>query len=112
MVSLAERIEQIQKERQKEKKRSAFRDAQRIATFLKERYRPKKIVLFGSLVRNSDFDVASDIDIAVEGLRENYLRAYAECMEKTKFELDIRDDEMPKEWKKRILKEGVLLYER
>lgn len=37
-----------------------------------------RIVLFGSMVRNSDFDVASDIDIAVEELAENYLKAYAE----------------------------------
>ncbi len=51
--------------------------ARQIADFLREKYRPARIVAFGSIVHPEVFGLHSDIDIAVDGIPwPDYLRAW------------------------------------
>ncbi len=55
----------------------AWDTARRIAVFLREKYQPARLVVFGSLVPPEMFHAQSDIDIAVEGMPWlAYLRAW------------------------------------
>jgi predicted nucleotidyltransferase len=56
---------------------AAWRAVQVVADFLREHYRPARIVVFGSLLDRDSFTPDSDIDIAVEGIPwPDYLRAW------------------------------------
>jgi predicted nucleotidyltransferase len=48
----------------------ARNDAQAIITMLAEKYRPLRIVQWGSLLRPGQFRKWSDIDLAMEGLKD------------------------------------------
>ncbi len=53
--------------------------ARQIAAFLRDKYQPTRIVVFGSLLHPEIFHAQSDIDIAVEGIAwPAYLRAWNE----------------------------------
>ena len=67
--------------------------ARRIAAFLREKYQPARIVIFGSLLHPEMFHAQSDIDIAVAGLPwPGYLRAWNEVeREFPAFKVDLID---------------------
>jgi predicted nucleotidyltransferase len=47
------------------------------ANMLKQKYNPRKIILFGSLAHKAWFNESSDVDLAVEGLSsDNYWQAW------------------------------------
>lgn len=95
-------------------KRGALNEAGRIAYILGERFGAREIILFGSLLDDQKaFDEASDIDMAVKGLGENYLRAYGYCLRLSKFKLDVKAyEDMPSEFKRKVDREGRRIYER
>jgi len=64
-----------------------------IAGFLRRKYTPTRIVVFGSLVHPDLFGMGSDIDIAVEGiLWPDYLRAWNAVEEHwPEFKIDLID---------------------
>lgn len=94
-------------------KKKAFSTAKEVAQILGEKFGAKKVILYGSLARGKYFDSASDVDIAVSGIEDKYFKALSYTRDLTKFDIDIRDyDQMPKEFKERIDKEGRILYER
>lgn len=67
----------------KARQERAWQVAKDVATLLKARYRAKRVVVFGSLVRESVFTPWSDIDLAVWGLSpEDYFDAVGEAMER------------------------------
>lgn len=90
--------------------------AQKAAHYLAKRFKVKKIIAFGSLLKKSKFHKKSDIDLAVEGLaQESYFQALNELW---KFlPKGMRMDMVPLEeanptLKARIKKIGKILYER
>lgn len=53
--------------------------ARRLADLLRSKYRPSRILVFGSMVHPDCFGPESDIDLAVEGIGwPDYLRAWNE----------------------------------
>lgn len=75
-------------------------------------YGAKKIVLFGSLARESGHRY-SDIDVACEGLpQENFFKALGEILSVLDEDVDMLDlEEVKGTLRSRIEREGVLLYE-
>ena len=82
---------QIQaKEEEKEEKRIDL--LSRAIPKLKAYFAEKKVnhvYLFGSILQNGKFFEFSDIDIAVSGLQEDYLRTYVELEELLDREIDL-----------------------
>jgi len=93
--------------------KDALREANTIADVLLKRFGASEVILFGSLAEEEYFDEASDIDIAVKGLKDNYFRAYGYCLGLGKYNLDIKPyEDLSKKLKKNIDKRGKLLYGR
>ena len=86
-------IDNIYENREKyfaEQKAKALNDAERIIKILLKKFEAKRVILYGSLLTDRDFTHNSDIDLAVQGLQDNFLSAYAYCMDKTEFKLDLK----------------------
>lgn len=49
----------------------ALQRAKRIASLLKERYKAKRVILFGSVYGKKFFYKGSDIDLLVEGIKDS-----------------------------------------
>lgn len=93
----------------------ALHDFQQIVDMIVNKYNPKKIYQWGSLLSKDKFSEISDIDIAVEGLpdAQAYFDLLADAEKLTAFPLDIVEMESIHELhKKMIIQKGVLVYER
>jgi len=89
----------------------ALKDAKKISKILAVKFGAKEVILFGSLAEGKKFDSASDIDIAVKGLKDKYLKAYGYCLRSSNFNLDIKPyEELPQKFKAAVDKKGVKLY--
>jgi len=85
----------------------ALKEAKNISDILVTKFGAKEVILFGSLLEKKHFDDASDIDLAVKGLGNNYFKAYGYCLRVSKFDLDIKPyEDMPPNFK-RIVDDGV-----
>ncbi len=71
----------------------AWAVAREIADFLRDKYQPTRIRLFGSLLHPELFHAQSDIDLAVEGIPwPAYLRAWNDVERRfTEFKVDLID---------------------
>jgi predicted nucleotidyltransferase len=69
----------------------ATEDCRRIVDMIVERHRPARVYQWGSLLDPERFDESSDIDIAVEGLKDarEFLALQAKAMAMTEFPLDL-----------------------
>ncbi len=69
----------------------AIEKARQAAQFLKEQYRVKRVLLFGSLVNSTYLHSMTDIDLMVEGLEEeSFLAAGAQAWKiTTPYHVDI-----------------------
>ena len=93
----------------------ALNDFQHIVEMIVNKYNPKKIYQWGSLLNKDKFSEISDIDIAVEGLpdAQSYFNMLADAEKLTSFPLDIVEMESIHDLhKKMIIQKGVLVYER
>ena len=100
--------------RRKNLEAQARNDADTIITMLAEKYRPLRIVQWGSLLRPGRFREWSDIDIAMEGLKDplDGLRALDDASELTEFPVDIVElDRIDPRHAETILREGKVVYE-
>ena len=72
----------------------------------------KRIVLFGSLCSDS-FHSRSDIDLAVDGIPKGlWSRAVADLLMALNHPVDLKPlDEVESDFRERILKKGIILYE-
>lgn len=102
----------LEREAAQRRQQQALADAQRVAQFLAERYHVRRVILFGSLVKER-FERDSDIDLAVEGLDPaEYFHAWAEVRELTHIPVDLKPLESCYDYfRQRINEEGVVLYE-
>ncbi|MGQ9623163.1 MAG: nucleotidyltransferase family protein [Candidatus Caldatribacteriaceae bacterium] len=105
----------IEEEKRQKRAKEALRVAFAVAKALVEGGKAKRVYLFGSLaslMRGWErFDLASDIDLAVEAIpRGEYFRVLAEVNRMSDFEVDLVDLEAcPAPLREAILKNGVLL---
>ncbi|MBN2542150.1 nucleotidyltransferase domain-containing protein [bacterium] len=108
------------KQRQEKEKRQkllkkALADFDNIIKMLIEKYNPKRIYQWGSLLNTSNFSEISDIDIAVEGIKsaEEYFNMLGDAMELTNFPVHLEELEKLKSiYADTIKEEGKLIYER
>jgi predicted nucleotidyltransferase len=90
-------------------------DFQAIASLIIERYRPKRLYQWGSLLDRRRFSEISDIDIALEGIQnaETYFAILGEVMNMTEFPLDIVEmEKIGAENARHIRETGRLVHER
>ena len=93
---------------------AATKDFDRIVRMIVEKYRPRRIVQWGSLLRPDHFDEHSDIDIATEGIldAETWFALLGDAMELTRFPLDIVQlEKIEPEFAAQILRKGKVVYE-
>lgn len=92
----------------------AIRDFDAIKEMIIERYQPRRIYQWGSLLDRSSFRDYSDIDIAVEGVDEpaRFFKMYGEAEKLTDFPLDLLDINcIEPEFSDIIKQKGVQVYE-
>ncbi|MEW6756572.1 MAG: nucleotidyltransferase domain-containing protein [Candidatus Latescibacterota bacterium] len=90
-------------------------DAARIVAVIAERYRPARIVQWGSLLDADRFREYSDIDLAVEGVvgAERFFALLHDAEAETRFPLDIVQlEHVEPEFRALILEKGQVVYER
>lgn len=108
------RREEIKKQARLERFDAATSDFGLIVQMIINRYSPKKIVQWGSLLHSEQFDENSDIDIAVEGILDaaRYFALLGDAMEMTRFPLDIVQlEKIEPEFAELILLKGKTIYE-
>lgn len=108
-------------EKERDKKQSlderfnqARKDFERITKFIIERYNPKRIYQWGSLMNRKHFAEFSDIDIALEGITsaEQLFEMYGAIMDMTDFSIDlVQLEKIEPEFAELIKKKGKIVYE-
>ncbi len=98
-------LEAEQQEREEERLRVLSRAKQELAGFFQYK-RVAKVYLTGSLLRESDFYPFSDIDLAVEGLQEDYFKLLVDLEELMGRWVDVIELEKCR-FRDRIEKQGV-----
>jgi len=93
----------------------AWCDFDKIVEMIIKKYNPKRIWQWGSLLDQFFFSNISDIDIAVEGIKdwETFSAMLGDAWEMTDFPLDLVDiGDLTPIYRKYIIKDGKLVYER
>lgn len=101
------------RERRIEKNRKVLLDKLEMAKqILINEFHPKRIILYGSLVRENDVHPFSDIDLIVEGLGDNYLKAGGRLIDVMGECIDLKPIEMlEKDFKDYVLQTGKIIYD-
>ena len=87
----------------------------RIVTMAIEKYKPRRIYIWGSLLHPERFDENSDIDIAVEGVEpaEKFFALAGDALNMVAFPLDLVElDKINPLDRQTIITKGKLVYER
>lgn len=102
----------IVRKRRIEKSRKVLLDKLEIARqILINEFHPKRIILHGSLSRENDVHPFSDIDIIVEGIEDNYLKAGGRLIDVLGECIDLKPLEMlEKDFKDYVLQYGKVIY--
>ena len=93
----------------------ATAEARAIVALAAQRYRPKRIYQWGSLLDRSRFWEHSDVDVAVEGLASagQFFALYGDADRLTSFPLDLVElERIEPEYAELIRTKGRLVYER
>jgi predicted nucleotidyltransferase len=92
----------------------ARQEAERLAKILADEFGVERVYLFGSFAWGKVVRPDSDIDLAVEGLPAGKLiKADVRVSNATEYSVDlVRLDSLPSRLHNRVLKSGILLYER
>lgn len=90
-----------------------LQEAKRLAALVQAKYAVATVYLFGSLARNQGFTPEMDIDLAITGLTDQEFSDLLDYLEQeTQFALNVIELEYaPSALQKRILEEGIKLYE-
>jgi predicted nucleotidyltransferase len=106
--------EMLKKESLRHRFEAASRDFDKIVRMIIDKYAPKKIIQWGSLLHPEQFDTHSDIDIALEGISdaETYFALLGDAMALTRFHVDIVQlEKIEPEFAELILLKGKIIYE-
>jgi predicted nucleotidyltransferase len=90
-------------------------DADAIIAMIIQKYNPRRIYQWGSVLNPGEFSEISDIDIGVEGINsaEAFFAMYGAAMEMTRFPLDLVEiDKIEPEFVRLIKLKGKVVYER
>ncbi|MBD2394969.1 nucleotidyltransferase domain-containing protein [Cyanobacterium aponinum FACHB-4101] len=91
----------------------AKQDCEKIIQTIIEKYQPKRIIQWGSLLESKHFSEASDIDLAVEGIESiTFFKMLGDVEDLTDFSVDlIRWENLDSSFQKIILMKGKIIYE-
>lgn len=110
-ISLLKRIKHVRNNRSEKVKKQLLKKLEVAKHILVNDFHAKRIILIGSLNCEEKVHPFSDIDLIVEGLGENYLKAggrlidiLGECIDLKPFEM------LDKNFKKQVLKFGTIIY--
>jgi predicted nucleotidyltransferase len=109
------RKEQERMQRCEQRRVEADRDARAIIDMITEKYRPRRIFQWGSLVHTNRFNERSDIDIAIEGITDaqTWFALVGDAMQLTRLPLDIvQIEKIEPEFAEAIINGGKLVHER
>ncbi|GAB4222294.1 MAG: hypothetical protein Kow009_14040 [Spirochaetales bacterium] len=110
-------VDQRQKARQERWRmlhRQAFQDAEKILRLITEKYHPRRVIQWGSVLHPEQFRDYSDIDFAVEGIpdAETFFRLVGEAESLTRFPLDlVQWEHLEPPFQDLILSKGKVVYE-
>ncbi len=89
-------------------------DCVRIVDMILAKYRPRRLIQWGSLLEAEQFDERSDIDLAVEGITDpaEFFALLGDAMRMTEFRLDIvQMEKIEPEFADLIRMKGKVLHE-
>jgi len=94
-------------------RQDALRTARRLSRILARDFGARRVVLVGSALKPEKFGKNSDIDLAVEGIRDElFFKAYGTCLMKSSYSVDLIDTENASELMKKNISQGKVLYEK
>ncbi len=90
----------------------AQQEANAIIAMIIEKYQPKQIIQWGSILEPKHFSEASDIDLAIIGLDSiTFMKVLADAEEMTQFPLDlVQWENLDPSFQKIILMKGKIIY--
>ena len=110
-MSLLKRIRFVRNRRSEKIKTILLKKLEMARQILVDEYHAKKIILFGSLLYEKKVHPFSDIDLIVEGLGENYLKAGGRLIDALGECIDLKPIEMlDEDLKKQVLQDGKVIY--
>jgi len=107
------RRERVRQERLDARFRAAWKDFDRIVSYIVAEHHPKGIWQWGSLLDRRKFSDISDLDIAIEGLgsASELFQIVARAEELTDFPLDIVElEKIAPEFRELVKRKGRLVY--
>lgn len=111
MSIVSERIISNRMKRIEAHKKVLQGDIKKAVDILVNHYPVRRIILFGSMVTGK-VSPSSDIDLAVEGLGEQFIKAVGHCMGECKTNIDIKPlEDLDPQFRKIVLEKGRLIYE-
>ncbi|MBI5749030.1 MAG: nucleotidyltransferase domain-containing protein [Nitrospinae bacterium] len=109
--SLYQRMTIVRGIRVKKNKKALLDKLEIAKQILIREFHPKKIILFGSLAHGKEVHPFSDIDLVVEGLGDNYLKAGGRLIDEVGECIDLKPLEMlEKDFKEYVLQYGKVIY--
>lgn len=94
-------------------RQDAIRTAKKLSKILARDFGARRIVLMGSTLKPEKFREDSDIDLAVEGIKDElFFKAYGTCLMKSQYPVDLIDAGNASEVMKKNISKGRMLYER
>lgn len=109
--TLHQRMITIRERRSKKNKNALFDKLEIAKKILINEFHPKKIILHGSLAHGKSIHRFSDIDLIVEGLGDNYLKAGGRLLDELGECIDLKPLEMlEKDFKDYVLRYGKVIY--
>ncbi|MFV1950459.1 MAG: nucleotidyltransferase family protein [Nitrospinota bacterium] len=108
---LTQRIMDVRKRRSDETRRILMKKVEIAKNILVQEFHAKKIILFGSLAVDEMIHPFSDIDIIVEGLEDNYLKAGGKLIDTLGEFIDLKPFELLDDiFKKQVIQKGKVIY--
>jgi len=114
-MSYLDRVKQIRNKKLSILKEDFRKEAKRLVNLLLSKgYGCKKIYLYGSAIKDRPFAPWSDIDLAIEGLKdEKFLEVYALFLKNSRFPVDLKPfEDLDAASKEKIKREGEVIYEK
>jgi predicted nucleotidyltransferase len=111
MSIVSERIISNRMKRIEARRKALQDDLKKTVDILITYYPAKRIILFGSMITGK-VSQNSDIDLIVEGLGDQFIKALGHCMKECQTKIDIKPlEDLDPQFRKTVLEKGILMYE-